>query len=68
VRKPTKRELWTLSQTLRGLEEDIEALSGTKDAELEADGVSLADILGTLGVNIGVLSRIHQRLQRPSNP
>jgi len=65
MRRPTKKELWLISQTLEGLAGDLEAL-GKSDAELQEDGVSLSDVIGTFGVNTGVLSRISQRLKDDS--
>jgi len=66
MRRPTEKELWLISQTLEGLAEDLAAL-GKTDAELQEDGVSLADVIGTFSVNTGVLSRIHQRLKEESD-
>ena len=62
MRRPTKKELWQIAQNLKGLKGDLEAL-GKTDAELQEDGVSLFDVIGTFGVNVEVLSRIHQRLK-----
>jgi len=65
MRRPTKNELWKMEQALKGIQEDIDALK-LSDEGLRETGVSLSDVLGTFGVNVGSLSRAHQRLKEES--
>lgn len=61
MRKPSKHELWKLDNLLKGLTADIEALG-----DVEASGASLSDVLGTMGVNLKVLTTLHERLTEES--
>lgn len=57
MRKPTSKELFLMRSTLEGLQQDLEALES-----LPYD-VSYADVLGTMYVNLTLLSKLHKALR-----
>lgn len=61
MRRPTKHELWKLDNLVKGLTADIEALG-----DVESLDVPLRDVLGTMGVNLAVLTTLHEKLTKES--